>query len=189
MNAAEILPADDQLFINRRDGVTDEAARAAVTSVTDQFPSAKVQDQIEFKNEIVSQIGQALNILYALLALAILIALIGIANTLALSVLERTREIGLMRAVGMTRRQVRKMVRWESVIVALLGTFLGLVIGIAFGWALVQAIEEYGVNTFSIPVGRMVTIVLVAFVAGILAAIGPARRASRLNIIRAISSE
>ena len=129
--ATGIPQQDSILFINRASGVSADAGRAAVTSVTSQYPGVKVQDEAQFKDTISNQVNKGLRIFYGLLGLAILIALIGIANTLALSVLERTREIGLMRAVGMTRRQARAMVRWESVIVALLGTGLGLIVGVA----------------------------------------------------------
>jgi putative ABC transport system permease protein len=180
---------DYELFINKASRASASSAREAITSVTDRYPQIKVQDETQFKRQIGKQIDSALNFFYGLLALAVIIALIGITNTLALSVLERTQEIGLMRAVGMTRWQSRFMVCWESVIVALLGTLLGLVIGVLFGWALVSSLGSQGINTFSVPVGTMVAIVLVAAIAGILAALVPARRAAKLNIIRAISAE
>jgi putative ABC transport system permease protein len=124
-----------------------------------------------------------------LLLLAVVIALIGIANTLALSVFERTRELGLLRAVGMTRRQMRSSVRWESVIIAVLGTLMGLVIGAVFGWALVQALASQGFTSFTLPVGTLVAVVVIAALAGVVAAIAPARRAARLDILSAISTE
>jgi len=128
-------------------------------------------------------------LVYALLALAILIALLGIGNTLALSVFERTRELGVMRAVGMTRRQLRATIRWESVIIALQGTVLGLMIGVFFGWALVLAMKDQGLTVFSLPVLSLVIVVVLAAVAGVVAAILPGRRAARLNILHAIVSE
>jgi putative ABC transport system permease protein len=184
-----IPQTDSSVFINRAPGVSAADGRAAVLSVTDQYPGTQVQDEAQFKETISNDVNRGLNIFYGLLGLAILIALIGIANTLALSVLERTREIGLMRAVGMTRRQVRALVRWESVIVALLGTFLGLVIGVSFGWALVTTLHGNGVDTLSFPIVTMVWIGVIAAAAGVLAAILPARRASRINILRAIATE
>jgi putative ABC transport system permease protein len=123
---------------------------------------------------------------YALLFLAVLIALLGIANTLALSIFERTRELGLLRAVGMTRRQLRTTVRYESVIIALLGTFLGLLIGVAFGWALVKAMESEGLTAFVIPGGQLVVITVFAVFAGVAAAVLPARRAAKLDVLDAI---
>ncbi len=130
-----------------------------------------------------------LTLVYALLALAVLIALLGIANTLALSIVERTRELGLLRAVGMARRQARSMIRWESVITAIIGAILGLAIGTFFGWALVSALESEGITELSIPVGLLLLYVLVAGLAGVLAALPPARRAARLNVLEAIATE
>ena len=123
------------------------------------------------------------------LALAILIALLGIGNTLALSIFERTRELGLMRAVGMTRRQLRATIRWESAIIALQGTVLGLLIGVFFGWALVTAMHDQGITVLSMPVLSLVIMVVLAGLAGVAAAILPSRRAAKLNILRAITSE
>ena len=124
-----------------------------------------------------------------MLALAIVIALLGIGNTLALSIFERTRELGVMRAVGMTRRQLRATIRWESVIIALQGTVLGLLIGLFFGWALVLSMKNQGITVFSVPVPSLVIVVVLAAVAGVVAAILPSRRAARLNILRALVSE
>ena len=121
--------------------------------------------------------------------MALVIALFGIANTLALSVFERTREFGLLRAVGMSRKQVRSTVRWESVLIALLGTTTGTAIGLGFGWALVKAIQGNGsgINQLSIPVGELSVIVALAAVAAVVAAALPARRASKLDVLQAIS--
>ena len=124
-----------------------------------------------------------------LLALAIVIALLGIANTLALSIFERTRELGVMRAVGMTRRQLRSTIRWESVIIALQGTLLGLLVGIFFGWALVRAQKSQGITVFSLPYLTLVIVILLAGLAGVAAAILPSRRAAKLNILQAIVTE
>jgi putative ABC transport system permease protein len=123
------------------------------------------------------------------LLFAVLIALIGIANTLALSIYERTREIGLLRAVGMSRRQIRSTVRWESVIIALFGTLLGIVIGLFFGWSVVTALHKQGITTFDPAIKQLVIIVLFAAVSGIVAAILPARRAAKLDVLRAVSTE
>jgi len=124
---------------------------------------------------------------YALLALAIIIAVFGIVNTLALSIFERTREIGLLRAVGMSARQARRMVRWESVIVALIGGLLGVVLGLIFGVVAASATPD--LDAVSIPVVRIVIFFVLAGLAGVLAAIWPARRAARLNVLRAISQQ
>ena len=123
------------------------------------------------------------------LALAIIIALLGIGNTLALSIFEHTRELGVMRAVGMTRSQLRSTIRWESVIIALQGTFLGLVVGVFFSWALVLAQRSQGVTVFSVPYVRLLIVIVLAGLAGVVAAILPSRRAAKLNILRAVVTE
>ena len=153
-----------------------------------QNPLADVQDRDAFEASMGEQIDMLLNLIYALLALAVIIALLGIANTLALSIFERTRELGLLRAVGMTRAQVRATVRWESVIIALLGTTLGLAIGTSFGWVMVKALEDQGLNTFNIPVTQLAVVVAIAAVAGCVAAVLPARRAAKLDVLEAISA-
>jgi putative ABC transport system permease protein len=119
----------------------------------------------------------------------VVIAVIGIINTLALSVFERTRELGLLRAVGMGRRQVRRMIRWESIIIAVLGAVLGLGVGAFFGWAAVSAMKDIGVDRLAFPAGRLVSFVIFAMLAGTVAAIFPARRAARLNVLAAIAHE
>ena len=129
-----------------------------------------------------------LGIVYVLLFLAIVIALMGIANTLSLAIHERTRELGLLRAVGQSRRQLRSMVRWESVIIALFGTAGGLVLGVFLGWALVQAASAAGFATFAAPAGQLAVVLVAGAVAGVLAGVGPARRAARLDVLAAISA-
>jgi putative ABC transport system permease protein len=126
---------------------------------------------------------------YALLFLSVFIALFGIVNTLGLSIYERVREVGLLRAVGMSRRQVKRMVRVEAVIIAVLGALLGMVVGILFGWAMQQALESVGINRFSIPGGQLVFFLIAAGLLGVVAAIWPARRAAKLNVLEAIAYE
>jgi putative ABC transport system permease protein len=185
-NFADVF--DAQLYVRFESGTDLTAARAELESVVrDVAPQAEVQDQTEFREEITANIDGLLNFIYALLLFAVVIALLGIANALALAVYERTREIGLLRAVGMSRGQVRSAVRWESVIIALLGTFVGLVISLLFGWALVEALSDEGIEVFDIPVAQMVAIVVLAALAGVVAGILPARRAARLDVLRAIS--
>jgi putative ABC transport system permease protein len=157
--------------------------------VTGAYPQAEVQDKDEFRKAQTANMDMILNLIYLLLGLAVLIALLGIANTLALSIFERTRELGLLRAVGMTRRQLRSTVRYESVIIALLGTTLGLSIGVGFGWAIVEALEGEGLSEFAIPVNQLVLVAIIAGIAGVIAAILPARRAARLNVLEAINAE
>ena len=129
-----------------------------------------------------------LNLVYALLALAIVIAVLGIANTLALSVHERTREIGLLRAIGMTRAQVRATVRWESLIIALFGTALGLVLAVGSAWTVVRASAAQDMGTFAVPFGRLIVIAVIAALAGLAASLAPARRAARMDVMAAIAA-
>ena len=180
---------DRQVFVMAVDGVDAATSRAAIDEVLTDWPNGELQDQAQFKETITSEINSLLNLIYGLLALAVIIALIGIANTLALSVHERTRELGLLRAVGMTRRQVRTLVRWESVMIAVLGTGLGLVLALAGAWAIVQALADEGITQVVVPGTRILVIVGCAIVAGVVAALGPARRAARLDILRAVASE
>jgi len=149
----------------------------------------EVRDQSEFKEEQRQQINQLLGFILVLLALAVLIAALGIVNTLALSVIERTREIGLLRAVGMGRKQVRRMIRLESVVIAIFGTLLGLVLGVALGSALVKALNDEGIDQLVVPYGQLVIYLLVGAVIGVIAAVWPARRAARLDVLRAITTE
>ena len=123
-----------------------------------------------------------------MLGLAVVIALLGIANTLALSIHERKRELGLLRAVGMSRAQVRSSVRWESVIIALFGTALGLGIGVFFGWAMVRALSDKGITTLTVPGGGLLVVTVGAALAGVLAALLPARRAARIDVLKAVAS-
>jgi putative ABC transport system permease protein len=179
---------DARIFLSRAKGVSAADARTAVESVTKAYPNATLQDQTEFKAAQAGQINTLLGLIYVLLFLAILIALLGIMNTLALSIFERTRELGLLRAVGMTRSQLRSTVRWESVIIALFGTLLGLLIGLFFGWALVQALKSEGFNRLTVPIGQLAVVVVVAALAGVLAAVWPGYRAARLDVLRAIAT-
>jgi len=179
---------DDVILVSEAHGVSTAQARQAIEKSLHDTPTATLRTRDEFKGSIARQINQLLNLVYVLLAMALVIALFGIANTLALSVYERTREFGLLRAIGMTRSQVRSTVRWESVLIALLGTVLGTAIGLGFGWALVQALSHgtNGINTLSIPFGQLSVIVTLAAVAAIATAALPARRAARLDVITAI---
>ena len=154
-----------------------------------QYPGPELQTREQFKASQAAQINQLLNLVYVLLFFAIVIALFGIANTLGLSIIERTHELGLLRAVGMSRKQLRQTVRWESVIIALLGTVLGLAIGVAFVWALVRSLSDQGIDKFSVAPVQLVVIVVLAALFGIVAAAWPARRAARLDILRSIQTQ
>ena len=179
---------DFQVYIKTTDGVTPENT-AVLKQVLNQYPGPKLQTRDEYKASQAAQINQLLNLIYVLLFFAIIIALFGIANTLGLSIIERRHELGLLRAVGMSRRQLRSSVRWEAVIIALLGTFLGLVIGVAFAWAMVHALADQGIDKFSLAPVQLVVIVLLAALFGVLAAAWPARRAAKLDVLQSIQSE
>jgi putative ABC transport system permease protein len=170
-------------------GADTAAARQGIESAAKPYPNIVVQDQSEFVKTATSQVDQVVNILYALLALSVVIAVLGIVNTLALSVIERTRELGLLRAVGMSRRQVKRMIRVEAVVIAVFGGLLGLLVGSAFGVAIQRVLVDQGVTELQFPVVRMLVFVVLAALAGVLAAWLPARRGSRLNVLAAIAAE
>jgi putative ABC transport system permease protein len=178
---------DQQILVKAEPG-TVEATRDAMEAAVSDFPTVKVMDKDEFGEKQAGQIDQFLALIYALLGLAIVIALIGIVNTLGLSIHERTRELGLLRAVGMTRRQVRTTVRWEAVIIATFGTLLGLGLGLAFGSAAVSALGGSGIRTLIVPGTELAVIALLGAAAGVGAAALPARRASRLDVLDALST-
>ena len=164
------------------------AVRAAIDKAAEPFPNVEVRDQTEFIAQQEDQVNTILGLIYVLLALTIVIALFGIVNTLALSVIERTREIGLLRAVGMTRGQLRTVIRLEAVVISVFGAILGVAVGSFFGWALTSALESEGITTFSYPVGTIVVVVIVGAVLGVVAAIFPARRAAKMDVLRAIAA-
>ncbi len=161
---------------------------AAINDVAAPYASAHVLDKDGFLELVSSEIDTMVGLFYALLMLAVVIALLGIANTLALSIFERTRELGLLRAVGMGRSQVRSTVRWESIIIAVFGTTLGLAIGTFFGWATVRAMADQGIDTLTVPVTSLVVVTLIAAFAGAIAAVLPARRAAKVDVLRALVS-
>jgi putative ABC transport system permease protein len=161
----------------------------AVTKALAPFPNIQVQTKAQFEQAQVSSVNQILGLVYVLLALAVLIALIGIVNTLMLSVFERTREIGLLRAVGMRRRQVRTMIRSEAVILAIFGAIIGIIIGTGMGVALVSSLRNQGITDTVVPFSRLVIFLIIAAVLGLLAASWPARRAAKLDILAAIAAQ
>jgi putative ABC transport system permease protein len=180
---------DQAVYVKVAPGADLTATRAAVDRAMQGFPNVTVQDQTQFKQSIRQQINQLLYVVYALLALAVVIAVLGIVNTLALSVVERTREIGLLRALGMDRRQLRRTVRLESISIAAYGTFLGVVVGVLFGVALQRSLVDQGITVLGIPWAVLVTVVVLSVVVGVLAAVWPARRAARLDVLQAITTE
>jgi putative ABC transport system permease protein len=187
-----VLPqaAFDQAFERPADLYTFATASStdAVEHALAAWPDAKVQTDAEFIDNRSAWLSSVLNIVYVLLALSVLVSLFGMVNTQVLAVFERTRELGMLRAVGMTRRQARRMIRHESVITALIGAALGMPLGVGLAALVTTSLSEYGV-TFSLPVGTLVAFAVVAVVAGIVAAVAPARRASRLNVLHALQYE
>jgi putative ABC transport system permease protein len=157
-------------------------------ALKDRFPTVEVQNQSQLKDQQEEQVNQLLGLIYALLSLAIVVSVFGIVNTLALSIHERTRELGMLRAVGMSRRQVRTMVRYEAVITALIGAILGTILGVIFAVLVSRPLADEGFE-LSYPVGTLLLLLVLAAVAGVIAAIGPARRASRLDVLRALAYE
>jgi putative ABC transport system permease protein len=180
---------DTQIFVNLADGADPDEAAATIAGIVADYPAAEVLDASGLKEQVAAQVDTLLRLVFVLLSMALLIALLGIANALSLAVHERTRELGLLRAVGMTRPQMRRMVRWEAAVVAVLGTLIGLAVGVFFGWSLVKALADQGVNRFAVGAGLLVLVVAAAALAGILAALRPAYRAAKLNVLAAIAYE
>jgi ABC-type antimicrobial peptide transport system permease subunit len=166
-------------------GQTD-ANEAALDKALKQFPNAKAATRQKFIDNQISGLSSILNILYVLLALSVVVSLFGIVNTLVLTVFERTREIGMLRAIGMTRRQVRRMIRHESVITALIGAAIGIALGVVLAALLIARVDFI---VLSLPVGQLIIFAIAAILVGIIAAIFPARRASRLNVLQALQYE
>ncbi len=183
-----VITFDLGVYIKIKSGVSDESARTALQAAVDKYGQGTLLSKREYIDSQSGQINQLLGLIYGLLFLSVIIAIVGIIITLLLSVFERQREIGLLRAVGMTKSQVRTTVRWESVITSLLGAVVGIVLGVGLGWVIVYALRDQGLSSFSVPVGPTVSILIMAFVIGVLAAVYPAWRATRVNLLAAITT-
>ncbi|CUR59582.1 conserved membrane hypothetical protein [metagenome] len=184
-----IAPLDSLVLVTKDPSADTETVRDDIEAVTQDLPTVTVKDPEGLAKEQQGQINMFLNLIYGLLGLSVVIAILGVINTLSLSVIERTREIGLLRAIGMSRRQLRRMIRLESVVVAVFGALLGMALGLAFGAGLVYALHDQGLTELSIPWVRLAIFVVAAAVVGVLAAYFPARRAARLDVLDAIATE
>jgi putative ABC transport system permease protein len=179
---------DEAVFALNAPGVSEASARTAIGRALAPTPTARLHTPAEFEADIAGRIDKMLNLIYVLLFLAVVISLFGIANTLALSVVERRRELGLLRAVGMQQAQVRSGVRWEAILLALFGTAVGTGLGLLFGWALVSTLGDQGIDRLAVPGLRLVVIAVTATGAAVVAAALPARRAARMDVLDAIST-
>ena len=188
-DAIGVPPTDRTVYVVAQPGTDRTALGKGLDAVVADLPTVNVNDQAEFAAEQRTPIDRLLFIVYALLGLAVVIAVLGIVNTLALSVIERIREIGLLRAVGLSRRQLRTMLRLESVAIALLGAVLGVVVGLAFALALQRSLADDGLDVLAVPGLQLVGFVAVAGLVGVLAALWPGRRAARLDVLRAIATD
>ncbi|MFJ2766511.1 ABC transporter permease [Streptomyces sp. NPDC087300] len=180
---------DSALYVNAASGTGADTLRERLEKTLDPYPQVQVRDQADYKELIRQQIAVLLYLVYALLGLAIVIAVLGVVNTLALSVVERTREIGLLRAIGLGRRQLRRMIRLESVVIAVFGAVLGLALGLVWGVAVQQVLALQGMKELAIPWSTIVAVVIGSVVVGLAAALLPALRASRMNVLAAIAHE
>ncbi|MDI3099559.1 FtsX-like permease family protein [Streptomyces sp. AN-3] len=185
---AENVPPNMIMFAKAEEGQADQAY-AALKKSLDAYPQYQVADQTDYKQELKDQVGQLLNMVYGLLALAIIVAVLGVVNTLALSVVERTREIGLMRAIGLSRRQLRRMIRMESVVIALFGALLGLGLGMGWGATAQKLLALEGLNVLDIPWPTIIGVFIGSAFVGLFAALVPAFRAGRMNVLNAIATE
>jgi putative ABC transport system permease protein len=182
------MPLAEMVFASAKDG-QEAAAYKSLKSALHDYPQYTVRDQTDYKQAMKDQIGQMLNLIYGLLALAIIVAILGVVNTLALSVVERTREIGLMRAIGLSRRQLRRMIRMESVVIALFGALLGLGLGLGWGATAQQLLALEGLKILDIPWPTIITVFIGSAFVGLFAALVPAFRAGRMNVLNAIATE
>jgi putative ABC transport system permease protein len=185
-----LVPSDqrDPFYIIASSAGDPAQTKTAVAAALKSFPTAKVQTKAEYTASLKKQVDQLLTLIYALLAVSVVISVFGIVNTLVLSVYERTREIGMLRAIGTTRRQMRRIVRYESVITSIIGGILGTVLGVVFAYIVSTRLASQGI-TFSVPWGQLVVFLVVAGIVGVIAAVLPAQRAARVNVLEAIHYE
>jgi putative ABC transport system permease protein len=175
--------------VTRAPGVSDAQLRNAVDATIEEYGIGELQDREQFIDGRSDIVDQSLTFIYGLLLLSIVIAAMGIVLTLLLAVYERRRETGLLRAVGMTRAQVRTTVRWESVITSLYGALVGVAMGLVLGYVVILALRDRGLDRFSVPVADVVLILVLAFIVGVVAAVIPARRATKVDILDAIATD
>jgi putative ABC transport system permease protein len=187
----DALPDQPDLvgFVKVAEGADLETVRAAIDDVVAQQPDVRVADNGDLRAQVRNQTNQLLGLVIGLVLLSVIVAFVGVVNILGLSVIERGDELGLLQALGMTRQQARQMVRWESVIITMLGTVVGLALGTLFGWLGVRVLRDEGLSIFSVPLQHIAVAVVVMLVSGVLASVLPARRASRVDMLHAVTIE
>jgi putative ABC transport system permease protein len=181
-------PRLQEVFVKLAPGADRAGSTAALNNALTAFPGVQARSEQQLRDEVANRVNSVLILFYALLAMSVLMSLLGIVNTLTLSIHERTRELGTLRAIGMTPSQARVLVRDESVITAAIGTTVGVVLGIFFAWVMTRALTSEGV-IFSVPWLQVVALVLIGLLAGVLASVAPARRAARLDVLAAIGHD
>jgi putative ABC transport system permease protein len=180
---------DFQVYAKLKSGISLDAGRQLIKHAIAAYPTASILDRAQYKKQQAGSVDQLLALVNLLLSFALLLALLGIANTLSLSIYERTRELGLLRAVGMTRRQLRRSIREESLLITLFGTLEGIAVGVIFGCAIVSALGTSGISELAVPTRTLIELAIVSAIAGVIAAIAPSRRASKLDVLRAIATD
>jgi putative ABC transport system permease protein len=176
------------LFVSVAEGADAAVVEADVKDALSRFPEVTVETRAEYKQTVEEQLNQIVYLVYALLAMSIVVSLFGIANSLFLAIHERTREFGLLKAVGTTSTQLRRIVRYESVIIAAIGAVLGIALGVAFATLTTASLSDFGLG-FSVPIGQIAIFAVLALLVGVIAAVGPARRSSRVNVLEAIHQQ
>jgi putative ABC transport system permease protein len=182
-------PAGSQvILVKAAPGTSPTMLERGVKRSLAGFPDARVQSNAEYERQVEDQVDQLVYLLYGLLAMSVVISLFGIVNTLVLTIYERTREIGMLRAIGTTRPQMRRMIRYESVLTSVIGGLLGVVVGLVFGWIVTRGLQSEGIS-FAVPWWQLFVVLIVATAVGVVAAIWPAVRAARLDVLEALQYE